>query len=121
MRLSPIGRGDVADELADVLGWCLLIAADQGIDLAAPAGAKLAKNRQKYPADAVRGSARKYTAYKSQRRPRRAESRSSIEQRARRTLRSCMIRMVRYCSTAASRISASARRRLASAMRSRAR
>ena len=56
---------DVADELADVVGWCLLIAADQGIDLADACRAKLAKNRQKYPADAVRGSAKKYTEYKS--------------------------------------------------------
>ena len=57
-------REAMGDELADVLGWVLLIAADRGIDLAAAFERKLAKNRAKYPADQVRGSAKKYTEYK---------------------------------------------------------
>ena len=57
-------REALADELADVVGWCMLIAADQGIDLGEACRAKLIKNHAKYPADAVRGSARKYTEYK---------------------------------------------------------
>ena len=58
-------REDLEDELADVLGWVMLIAADRGIDLAAAFYRKLAKNHAKYPAEQVRGSARKYTQYKS--------------------------------------------------------
>lgn len=57
-------RDELSDELADVLGWCLLIAADRGIDLAEAFHRKLAKNHAKYPADQVRGSAKKYTEYK---------------------------------------------------------
>jgi dCTP diphosphatase len=57
-------REAVGDELADVLGWVLLIAADQEIDLADAFAKKLAKNHLKYPAEQVRGSARKYTDYK---------------------------------------------------------
>lgn len=57
-------REALSDELADVLGWCLLIAADRGIDLAEAFHRKLAKNHAKYPADQVRGSAKKYTEYK---------------------------------------------------------
>ena len=58
-------RIDLEDELADVLGWILLIAADQKIDLAAAFYRKLAKNHEKYPAEQVRGSAKKYTLYKA--------------------------------------------------------
>jgi dCTP diphosphatase len=57
-------REQLSDELADVLGWVMLIAADQGIDLAEAFHRKLAKNHAKYPADQVRGSAKKYTEYK---------------------------------------------------------
>ena len=57
-------REAMSDELADVLGWVLLIAADRKIDLAAAFERKLAKNHAKYPADQVRGSAKKYTEYK---------------------------------------------------------
>ena len=58
-------REELEDELADVLGWVLLIAADRGIDLAAAFHRKLAKNHSKYPAEKVRGSSKKYTQYKS--------------------------------------------------------
>jgi NTP pyrophosphatase (non-canonical NTP hydrolase) len=53
----------LGDELADVLGWVLLIAADQKIDLALAFARKLTKNQQKYPVDRVKGSARKYSEY----------------------------------------------------------
>ena len=59
-----LNREALADELADVMGWCLLIAADRGIDLAEACRQKLAKNIAKYPADRVRGSSAKYTQYK---------------------------------------------------------
>ena len=50
----------VADELADVLGWVLLIAADRGIDLPAAFERKMAKNEAKYPVDKAKGRATKY-------------------------------------------------------------
>jgi len=58
-------REDLADELSDVLGWILLIAHDQGIDLKTAFEAKLAKNEAKYPVDRAKGSAAKYTAYRT--------------------------------------------------------
>jgi dCTP diphosphatase len=58
-------RDDLSDELADVLGWVLLIAHDRGIDLVDAFDKKLAKNHAKYPRDQVKGSAAKYTQYKS--------------------------------------------------------
>jgi NTP pyrophosphatase (non-canonical NTP hydrolase) len=57
-------RAALEDELADVLGWLLLISADQGIDLAAAFEKKLAKNCAKYPVERVRGSAKKYDQYR---------------------------------------------------------
>ncbi|MEM7808988.1 MAG: MazG-like family protein [Planctomycetota bacterium] len=58
-----VRRRELGDELADVLGWVLLIAHDQQIDLADAFEAKLAANAQKYPVDASRGRAEKWTAY----------------------------------------------------------
>ena len=51
---------DVGDELADVLGWVLLIARDRGIDLPAAFRRKMAKNAAKYPVAQSRGRATKY-------------------------------------------------------------
>lgn len=50
----------VADELADVLGWILLIAADRGIDLPAAFERKMRKNEAKYPVEKAKGRATKY-------------------------------------------------------------
>jgi dCTP diphosphatase len=53
----------VADELADVL-WFLVRLSDRlDIDLLEAAERKLATNAAKYPADRVRGNARKYDEY----------------------------------------------------------
>ncbi len=49
------------DECADILLYLLLIADTAGIDLAAAARAKLAKNALKYPVHKARGSRAKYT------------------------------------------------------------
>lgn len=55
-------RGEaVGDELADILYWVLLIAHDQGIDVAEAFERKLAKNEAKYPVKKARGTAQKYT------------------------------------------------------------
>lgn len=56
-------RDRVGEELADVLGWVLLIANDLQIDLPDAFWKKLQLNEQKYPADKSRGSAAKYTQY----------------------------------------------------------
>lgn len=53
-------REDVADELSDVLYWVLLLAHDQGIDLATAFRRKLRKNARKYPVRRARGSSAKY-------------------------------------------------------------
>lgn len=59
-------REAVADELADVLNWVLLIAHDQGIDLADALAKKIEKNAVKYPVDQAKGRADKYTSYRQQ-------------------------------------------------------
>lgn len=51
----------VADELADILGWVLVLAHDQGIDLETAVKEKLIKNAEKYPVEKARGVAKKYT------------------------------------------------------------
>jgi dCTP diphosphatase len=55
---------DLSDELADVLAWVLLIAHDSSIDLVQALENKIKKNEAKYPAELVKGSAKKYTEYK---------------------------------------------------------
>jgi len=50
-----------ADELADVVGWVLILAHDLKIDLATALEHKLAKNAAKYPIEKSKGNAKKYT------------------------------------------------------------
>lgn len=57
--------GDVQDEMADVLAYLLSLADGLNLDLGQALLDKLARNAVKYPADLVRGSARKYTEYGS--------------------------------------------------------
>ena len=61
--LSDAQRQAVSEEAADVLLYLLRLCDRLGIDLEQAAWAKIAKNAVKYPADKVRGSARKYTDY----------------------------------------------------------
>lgn len=56
-------RQAVSEEAADVLLYLLRFCDRLGIDLEQAAWAKIEKNAAKYPADKVRGSARKYTDY----------------------------------------------------------
>jgi len=51
----------VADEIADVVMFAILLADRLGIDLAKAITSKLAANEQKYPVARARGNARKYT------------------------------------------------------------
>jgi NTP pyrophosphatase (non-canonical NTP hydrolase) len=54
-------KQDLADELADVFCYTLLMANDLGIDLAEALKAKIEKNDAKYPVEKAKGSAKKYT------------------------------------------------------------
>jgi NTP pyrophosphatase (non-canonical NTP hydrolase) len=53
----------VAEELADILLYLVRLSDKLGVDLKDAALRKLEKNAQKYPADKVRGSAKKYSEY----------------------------------------------------------
>ena len=54
-------RDGVAEEIADVVMFAMLLADRLGIDLAGAITAKLAANEAKYPVELARGNARKYT------------------------------------------------------------
>lgn len=58
---NPEGKRRVAEELADVLFYLVRTASVMGIDLNQAASDKLALNAEKYPADKVRGSNKKYS------------------------------------------------------------
>ena len=51
----------IKDEISDVMIYLVLLSDHLGIDPLQSAFEKIEKNRQKYPADKVRGSAKKYT------------------------------------------------------------
>jgi len=54
-------KAGVAEEIADVVMFAMLLSDRLGIDLAEAIAAKLAANAKKYPVKLARGSARKYT------------------------------------------------------------
>ena len=54
---------EVAKELADVQVYVVRLADRLNIDLLAAVALKMKENAQKYPADKVRGSAKKYSQY----------------------------------------------------------
>ena len=62
-ELSPDKLSEVGYELADILLYLIRIADKLDIDLLEVAGKKIEINAEKYPADKVRGSFRKYTEY----------------------------------------------------------
>jgi len=53
----------IAEELADVALYLLRLADKVGVDLEASIQDKILKNGEKYPAEKVYGSAKKYTEY----------------------------------------------------------
>jgi NTP pyrophosphatase (non-canonical NTP hydrolase) len=55
---------EVRHEMADVLVYLVRLADKLDVDLMAAVQEKMVLNRAKYPADLVRGDARKYTEYK---------------------------------------------------------
>ncbi len=62
-QLSYETRLEVSYEMADVLLYLIRLADTLGVDLMAAAQDKLILNAEKYPADKVRGSSKKYTEY----------------------------------------------------------
>jgi NTP pyrophosphatase (non-canonical NTP hydrolase) len=55
---------EVRHEMADVLVYLVRLADKLDVDLVAAVEEKMVLNRAKYPADQVRGDARKYSQYK---------------------------------------------------------
>ena len=53
----------VGEELADIFVYLVRLADRLGVDLPAAVDRKITLNEQKYPAERVRGSARKYNEY----------------------------------------------------------
>ena len=51
----------IKDEIGDVMIYLVLLSDHLGVDLLASASEKIEKNRDKYPVDKIRGSAKKYT------------------------------------------------------------
>jgi NTP pyrophosphatase (non-canonical NTP hydrolase) len=66
-RLDELGADklvEVRHEMADVLVYLVRLADKLDVDLMAAVEEKMVLNRAKYPADKVRGDARKYHEYK---------------------------------------------------------
>ena len=62
-ELSDARLTQVRHEMADVLVYLIRLADKLDVDLPQAVAEKMALNRIKYPADKVRGDARKYTEY----------------------------------------------------------
>jgi len=58
---STENKGAIAEELADVLYWVLLLSNKLDIDLIGSFQDKMIKNEIKYPVDKAKGSHKKYT------------------------------------------------------------
>jgi len=64
-NLPPEKLKEVEEELADILIYLTRIAEKLNVDLFAAALRKMDQNEAKYPAETVRGSAKKYTEYEN--------------------------------------------------------
>ena len=62
-ELPPDNKQAVSEELADILLYLVRLSDKLGVDLREAALHKLEKNAVKYPAEQVRGSAKKYSDY----------------------------------------------------------
>jgi dCTP diphosphatase len=63
-------KTEIAQEIADVAIYLIELADNLGIDLTKAVFEKLKHNAEKYPADKVRGSSKKYTEYRNAKRSR---------------------------------------------------
>lgn len=61
--LPPERRGPVTEELADILIYLIRTADKLDVDLIEAARAKIRRNHERYPAEKVRGSARRASEY----------------------------------------------------------
>lgn len=61
--LDDDALAEVSEEIGDVMIYLTELAAALGLDPLAAAREKLERNREKYPADLVRGQALKYSEY----------------------------------------------------------
>jgi NTP pyrophosphatase (non-canonical NTP hydrolase) len=52
---DPQKLAEVGEELADVVGYCMALANELGIDVSSAMRGKMIKNAQKYPAEDYRG------------------------------------------------------------------
>jgi NTP pyrophosphatase (non-canonical NTP hydrolase) len=55
--------GEVEEEMADIFIYLIRLSDQLQIDLLSAVEKKILKNEEKYPADKVRGSSKKYTEY----------------------------------------------------------
>ena len=62
-NLNPEKLAKVAEEIADIQVYLIRLADKLGVDILESVQAKIKKNAAKYPADKVRGDARKYNEY----------------------------------------------------------
>ncbi len=62
-NLTPEQKQAVVDEIADVQVYLLRLATKLDVNVLEAVEQKMLKNEAKYPAELVRGSAKKYTAY----------------------------------------------------------
>lgn len=58
-------HGEIRDEIADVLVYCLRLCSVLNIEPVQAMEQKIAKNRAKYPIDQSKGSSAKYTSYEN--------------------------------------------------------
>lgn len=61
--LSLEQKNAITDEIADVQLYLILLADKVGVDIGVAIDQKISKNEEKYPADKVKGSSRKYNEY----------------------------------------------------------
>jgi dCTP diphosphatase len=55
LATEPEKLAEVAEELADVIGYSFALANELGLDISSAVRAKMVKNAQKYPAEKYRG------------------------------------------------------------------
>ena len=60
-QYTKTNKNDIAEELADVLSWVLLMSHDFDIDIMDALNKKITKNETRYPVEKSKGRATKYT------------------------------------------------------------
>jgi dCTP diphosphatase len=64
LKNDPIKLNQVSDEIADVALYLIRLADKLGVNIESAINLKLIKNANKYPAEKVRGSSKKYNEYR---------------------------------------------------------